>query len=445
MIDHIAKHIRSLRLAGRERGGVALIMLIGFIGLAVPITIASIQTGGQLSRSSRVYDSRLTAAYDAGAGIEVALHEIMTDPNFDAGLSPGAPDKQITVDTNGETVNVTVTKIFSSASMQGQAVVLDKTVMPTTAPVNSTTTFAYTITVKNEGSDAVTLEQIIDYLPPKLKYDPGTTDGLTQDEPSATNTFPPGDYIDPSCGEYGYRLTWDLSPYLQVAPGETLTLTFDATGALPDGTYYNQVRTRYDPWWVSPDVYIWTPYTAEVTVGTGDPKCGFDMDGVLVTKTVDPVDAVPGVETEFEYTISIENVSTSTRQVCDIEDLLPPTYTYVAGSSGDYPSNIETSEPSLSWQSASERWKVTWNNGGEDEHPPLISLASGEIKTQMFRALATPETGLNYFNEVNVIWQVYQSDDECEYDDLYTAEGGGTGQGRREFLTGDDAKVVPHG
>ena len=31
-----------------QRGGVALIMLLGFIGLAIPITIASIQISGQL-------------------------------------------------------------------------------------------------------------------------------------------------------------------------------------------------------------------------------------------------------------------------------------------------------------------------------------------------------------------------------------------------------------
>ena len=110
----------------------------------------------------------------------------------------------------------------------------------------------------------------------------------------------------------------------------------------------------------------------------------------------------------------------------------------MAGSSGDYPSNIETAEPSLSWVSASERWKVTWNNGGADEHPPLISLASGETKTQVFRALATPEAGVDYFNEVNAIWQVYESDDECEYADLYTAEGGGTGQGG----TGNSSRVT---
>ena len=57
----------------RPRGGVALIMLVGFIGLAVPVSVASIQTSAQLSRNSRVYDSRLRSMYGAGSGIEVAI------------------------------------------------------------------------------------------------------------------------------------------------------------------------------------------------------------------------------------------------------------------------------------------------------------------------------------------------------------------------------------
>ena len=61
----------GLGVLRREGGGVALIMLIGFIGLAVPLTIASIQTSAQLSRNSRVYDARLADTYNSGSGIEL--------------------------------------------------------------------------------------------------------------------------------------------------------------------------------------------------------------------------------------------------------------------------------------------------------------------------------------------------------------------------------------
>ena len=87
MIQWVAEHIGPLRLAGRQRGGVALIMVVGFMGLAVPLAVASMETAGQLSRNSRVYDGRLSSMYSAGAGIEVALWEILNDPDFDDELS----------------------------------------------------------------------------------------------------------------------------------------------------------------------------------------------------------------------------------------------------------------------------------------------------------------------------------------------------------------------
>ena len=102
-----------------QRGGVALIMLLGFIGLAVPITIASIQISSQLSRNSLVYDARLTGMYNSGSSVDVALHEILSDPNFDDSLTTTDPSKAIQVEINGETVTVTVTKVFSSSSIEG--------------------------------------------------------------------------------------------------------------------------------------------------------------------------------------------------------------------------------------------------------------------------------------------------------------------------------------
>ncbi len=62
-----------------QKGGVAIIMLLGFIVLALPLAVAASQTAGQLSRNSGVYDRRLTGMYSASAGIEVAIHEVLSD------------------------------------------------------------------------------------------------------------------------------------------------------------------------------------------------------------------------------------------------------------------------------------------------------------------------------------------------------------------------------
>ena len=216
-----------------------------------------------------------------------------------------------------------------------------------------------------------------------------------------------------------------LSADEQIEGQSEVTLSFTATSALNNGQYYNQGRVRYDPWWVSGDVYVWTPYTAPIDVGGGTTKCGYDMD-VFVTKDVEPPDAEPGVETEFTYTITIENTDTSTQYVCQIEDLLPPGYVYVDGSAGEYPSNIDISEPDKDWMSTPERWRLRWDDlDDEEEGPPLTSISAGSSKTQVFRAKATPQSGVDYFNEVNAIHTRTLDDDECDDD-----EGGyGTGQG----------------
>ncbi|MCH8186025.1 MAG: DUF11 domain-containing protein, partial [Chloroflexi bacterium] len=177
------RRIAAFHAVHGARGGVALIMLIGFIVLAVPITIASVQTSGQLSRNSRVYDTRLTGMYNSGSAIEVALHQILADPSFDDGLTPSTPSKAMTADANGETVNVTVTKIFTSSAVDGQGLVVSKVVMPTSTPVDTATTFTYTITIKNEGTGTSEIEEIKDFLPPGMVYATSSTGGITTNDP----------------------------------------------------------------------------------------------------------------------------------------------------------------------------------------------------------------------------------------------------------------------
>ena len=398
MIRRIAEHIGSLRLAGRERGGVALIMLVGFMGLAVPMAVASLETSAQLSRNSQVYNSRLTGMYSAGAGIEVAIHQIMSDPTFDDDLAEGSPSKSFDVSPNGDTVTVTVTKIFSQAPLQGQAIVATKTVDPASAPVNATTTYNYSIQIDNEGTGTAEVNQVYDYLPPGFTYLPGSSqldDGSIAD-PSITQNAPA------TCGSVPQELFWNLSPLnVNVAGGADVNLEFEATASLPDGEYINQASVRYDPWWTGPDLDTYTAYAPEVavTVGTGTPKCGYNLQ-VLVTTDVQPADPEPGVLTEFAYTVNVENISTTdTIHVCGVENVLPPTFTYKAGSAAEDASNISTAEPILTWDSQDERWTLDWSS-----QYPLVSIPIGQTRYQKFKTESTPESGVNYYNEPNVTW-----------------------------------------
>ena len=250
MIQRIADHVGTLRLAGRERGGVALIMLVGFIGLAVPLAVASIQTGGQLSRNSRVYDSRLAGFYNAGSGLEKVFFDILNDPDFDDGLSLCCPSKEVTVDTNGDTVTVTVTKVFSGQDMQGQALDIDKQVTPTTAVANAPTTFTYTITITNIGAETNTVDGINDILPEGFTYVAGSS--LLDGSPTAD----PGiNVLDSS--------VFDVTRYLN--DGASLPYPWDPIQGSDSQT---ASHTATSTWETLPEYWDWAaPGDGEIIAG----------------------------------------------------------------------------------------------------------------------------------------------------------------------------------
>ncbi len=367
-------------------------MLLVILFLAVPLSLAALETAGQLARTSRVYDSRLTREYNLGAGVEVAIHEVQYDPNFDDGLTPADPSKEIAVVVNENAVTTTITKIFSSQDLVGQGLIVNKEVVPTTAPVNAPTTFTYAITIENKGTNTVILETIRDYLPPHFSY-AGPTAGITTDNPTIASNE-----ITSNCGNTAYTLDWSLPPNVDIQAGEKLTLSFNASGTLPDGAYFNQVQVSYRAWWDASLIDVYTPYAAPVIVGTANPKCGHNL-GIRVDKNVEPPEALPGVETEFTYTITVENTTAVDLPVHQIEDLLPPGFIYVVGSSSD----ITASDPSEELDPNLLRWRLVWGDAATE--PPLTTIPAGQSKTQVFKARGNVGSGLTYLNEVFVAYE----------------------------------------
>ncbi len=56
----LIRGILDSRLLRGERGGIAIMMLLAFMVLAVPIAASASKTSSQLALNSRVYDTRLT-------------------------------------------------------------------------------------------------------------------------------------------------------------------------------------------------------------------------------------------------------------------------------------------------------------------------------------------------------------------------------------------------
>ncbi|MEK7682179.1 MAG: hypothetical protein AAB369_05060, partial [Chloroflexota bacterium] len=125
-----------------------------------------------------------------------------------------------------------------------------------------------------------------------------------------------------------------------------------------------------------------TPVATSTPVSTPQPG-----HNIQVGKTVTPAYAPPGQTTVFTYTIQISNTGTATIKLEQVWDILPQGFTYVPGSS----SGITTTEPTLTMQSGQQN--VTWEF--DSPHP---SIPSGQARTQVFQATATPQDGI-YHNE----------------------------------------------
>lgn len=384
----------SVNQARCERGSTVIVLMLVLLTVSVPLVMGATVMASQFSISSRVFGGILRDQYSASSGQEYAYYNILNDQAFVNSMTQGSPSVPLNITQNEQAVAVTVTKVWGTGGLEGQALAVSKEVAPSSAPVNVLTTFTYTITIKNEGTQSVQLRQVSDYLPPRFDYMSGSTTGLTTNNPATSNASLA------TCGDTPSRLLWDVSSQnIMIDPGVERTLTFNANGTLPDGTYYNQASARYTPWWGGGDVEIYSEFTSPVTVGAGSAICGYEMV-LLLTKTVIPTTVEPGVNTVFTYTITAENIDVAAHNLCIIYDLLPPTFTYVIGSSNQ-PGNILTSDPSQIWQPTPERWQLRWGNTGV---PPMLVLNGGEIRTQVFQAEAVPEAGANYLNEISFRW-----------------------------------------
>lgn len=109
-----------------------------------------------------------------------------------------------------------------------------KTVSPTIAQTGISTTYTYTVTVQNPGPEVQDMTWIRDLLPTGLTYVTGSTSGdITSDDAALIN--------------FGGQpwLAWTgFGSARRLDPGQTGTLVFQASGALPAGVYYNGVWVR---------------------------------------------------------------------------------------------------------------------------------------------------------------------------------------------------------
>ncbi len=419
-------------MSGRGERGAVLIVAVAFMALIVPLVTAALGLAGTLSVDSRVKTQIAKHQYSALGGDQHALHRLLNDPSYGAGLIPDVPDNY-TVDLNGAPVQIAVTKLSAPLGappppsapgfLQLQTTVL---VTPATASESTPTTFDYTITVENQGTTPRSLDRVNDGLPAGFNYVPGSSSGATTADPSVTLEAGPGG------GPDFELLTWDVTSLgIVLLPTETVSLSFQAQASVPEGNYCTDA-------WVEPGNRLTgSGLTAKITVGS--PPDGL-CPGEAATITVDVVPEVATADTAttFTYTLEVENTGTSQFDLVWVMQKLPLGFQYVNGS---------TTGSIASWNP----WIFT--SGGQ-EHLNWFFLIwgpsanPGETLDLQFQAQATLGRGV-YWTDAWVVLDLFWASSytwptaPVRVMDVFsiTASGGGSTVSS-EVWVGDDTHYV---
>lgn len=312
--------IRALTHLIQSESGNAMIVVLGFMALTIPVVTGALAFSATASNTARVAGANTASSFTASAAAEYAVYKLVHTAGFKETLVGGVPYNEI-LPINGEDAIISWTKraIPGATTPPEAPTVLATTKIVDTAvvPANTPTAVTYTIEVTNTGLAPVTVDEIRDGLPAHFEYVDGTTTGATTANPVAR-------FWD---SEYGgalfHQLVWTIG--IELAPLASLSISFTAEVDAPDGYYCNLA-------WANPGGQdTGTGPTAKIQVGT--PAMSLcENEAIEVRKTVTPETAAGGTLTTFRYRIEIENLSGIDQPYTWIMDEIPPGFTYVNGS-----------------------------------------------------------------------------------------------------------------
>ena len=322
---------RLYRFASRslesESGG-ALVLVLAFMALTVPIVTGILNAASVNSIESRGHLVQLKRQYASGAGAQDALYRLLfvkTRENPVEWWRDRVVDSTTTpIVINDQTILVRTTRITNPDDIKGapplptklkqRKISAEKVVLGSTS-TSPGLPITYVITVENGSTKEMDFTKVVDELP----------DGFSNVPSFSELIIGAGSPIAITPVSDGQQLTWNLPDGTKLQPGETATVTFTVDAASSPGVYCNEVyaekggkKTR-------------SGKIAKVTVGSPtEPEC----KGVVlsVSKTVEPQIVSPNTPTEFTYTIKIENEGTEVLRIKEIKDFLPPELTAVVSS-----------------------------------------------------------------------------------------------------------------
>ena len=370
--------------------GVAMIMVIAFMSLSIPMITGALSLSSTLSRDSTVKTEILKRQYSALGGDQFGGYciqngcplgdnpiELNDDPisvvigNPPSELYPPPPAD----DSRRLSSSITVTPDWKSP---GAFSVGDP-------PVPNPQPFLFTVTVTNRDNDPEGLTKIHAMLPPGFDYVDGSTGGVTFKDPAVQ----------------GQKLTWNLAPQkivLQPAlpgvPAEYEQVSFMAEAILTEGNYCTEA-------WADPgQIKTGTGLDALIQVGSpGDNLCsGY---AVSLNKTADVAGGtVMGMNPiTVDYSITFENQGTLPLSLTQVRDLLPPGFVYTPGSTV----GITTNDPASS--AFQGRQRLDWI------FDPPLTIPSGSMDNEVTFRVQGPFLGGHW----NDAWLTFSEFSNTQY------------------------------
>ncbi|MBF8268042.1 MAG: hypothetical protein HW388_1550 [Dehalococcoidia bacterium] len=359
----------------RDEKGAALIIVLAFIALAVPLVTGALGLASTLSIDSRIKTRAMKSTYATIGGLEHLVYRLVYEDGYAETLPLGQATNYV-ITINGIDVTITVTKTNEPPppdavppGLSNRSFSISKSVYPTAVSPDTQTTYIYTVLLSNMTENEKTITQVKDDFPEGLSYVPGSTSGLTTSDPAIVS----GD------------LRWNVtSEEGTLPPFSTRGLQFQMQGLLTQGVYCNDI-------WVNPGGdKTRSGKTAKITVGSpASTLC--PGTAIKLSKTVSPQMVPSDTLITFTYTITLTSNGTDSSEVSKVIDILPADFSYVSGST----QGLTTVDPSILLVNNGTQEKLTWSAN------PIGTIPPGETRGLTFQTTATP-LNASYYNEVTV-------------------------------------------
>ena len=188
---------------GRNEKGQALAIILCFLalgGLTIATLLSFTSTG---LKTGQIYEERTKLQYASDAGLEEALWKVQNEEDlFQPGDYGASVNYTLPDSINGKTVSVNITQLWPLTGLESDEHGTDSPGSLTiTGGIIKRTEGKYKVQVSYDGSQgSLPIDKIAVWLPARFGYVPGSSSGITTQNPTVTDQFG------------GKVLAWNFSP-----------------------------------------------------------------------------------------------------------------------------------------------------------------------------------------------------------------------------------------